>query len=227
MSLMTVSDDAWTRHRREPARAAGLVPLDARLEGAVDRRREVPVHALGRRSPRRRGRLRRAAREGSRQLSRGTSAPRARAGRACAHGPRAVGRRDEIAAACATAIAVPDGLDHQVRDHARERYGVMVSAGQGAGNIMRIGTWDRRRGRCTRSWASGRSVGPWPTSGSVGPVGAGLEAALAALSARRRPARVTLAPFELHRPPRSRRRPRCSTSTVTMPWSTPAAPSCS
>ena len=48
--------------------------------------------------------------------------------------------RDEIAAACVTSIAVPDGLtDVGVRDHIRARYGVQFSAGQGAGNIIRIG----------------------------------------------------------------------------------------
>ena len=64
---------------------------------------------------------------------------------ACRAGVRAIGlelwpRSDEIAAACVTAIAVPDGLtDVQVRAHCRERYGVMLSSGQGAGNLVRIG----------------------------------------------------------------------------------------
>lgn len=45
-----------------------------------------------------------------------------------------------IASSCITAIHVPDGLtDEQVRDHVRERYGVQISAGQGAGNLVRIG----------------------------------------------------------------------------------------
>jgi pyridoxamine--pyruvate transaminase len=66
----------------------------------------------------------------------------ARAGRA---GVRASGlelwpRSEEITAACVTAIAVPNGLtDVQVRAHCRERYGVMISGGQGAGNLVRIG----------------------------------------------------------------------------------------
>ena len=48
--------------------------------------------------------------------------------------------RQAIAAACVTAIRVPDGLtDIEVRDHARARYGVQLSAGQGAGNIIRLG----------------------------------------------------------------------------------------
>src|SRR5262249_36118497 len=47
---------------------------------------------------------------------------------------------EDIAAACVTALAVPDGLtDMQVRDHCRSRYGVMISGGQGAGNLVRIG----------------------------------------------------------------------------------------
>ena len=67
------------------------------------------------------------------------------AARACRAGVRAMGlelwpRSEEIAAACVTAIAVPEGLtDAQVRDHCRERYGVMISGGQGAGNLVRIG----------------------------------------------------------------------------------------
>lgn len=68
-----------------------------------------------------------------------------RAAAACRAGVRAMElelwpRTEEIAAACVTAIAVPDGLtDIQVRAHCRERYGVMISAGQGAGNLVRIG----------------------------------------------------------------------------------------
>jgi pyridoxamine--pyruvate transaminase len=66
----------------------------------------------------------------------------ARAGRA---GIRASGlelwpRSEEVTAACVTAIAVPKGLtDVQARAHCRERYGVMISGGQGAGNLVRIG----------------------------------------------------------------------------------------
>jgi pyridoxamine--pyruvate transaminase len=49
-------------------------------------------------------------------------------------------RSEEVTAACVTAIAVPEGLtDIQVRGHCRERYGVMISSGQGAGNLVRIG----------------------------------------------------------------------------------------
>ena len=49
---------------------------------------------------------------------------------------------------CVTAIAVPNGLtDREVRDHAVEHYGVMVSGGHGAGNLVRIG----HMGAATRS----------------------------------------------------------------------------
>lgn len=46
---------------------------------------------------------------------------------------------DEIAANCVTSIRLPDSLDHlDVRAHVRERYSVMLSSGQGAGNLMRL-----------------------------------------------------------------------------------------
>jgi pyridoxamine--pyruvate transaminase len=67
------------------------------------------------------------------------------AARACRTGVRAMGlevwpRRDEIASPTVTAIRLPDGLtDLQVRAHVREHYGVMLSSGQGAGNLLRIG----------------------------------------------------------------------------------------
>ena len=66
------------RDQGESRGAAQLVPVDARLEGAVDRRREVPVHAVGRRPVRHRGRVRHRARAGAR----GELRP-ARAGRPC------------------------------------------------------------------------------------------------------------------------------------------------
>jgi pyridoxamine---pyruvate transaminase len=67
------------------------------------------------------------------------------AARACRTGVLAMGleiwpRREEIASPTLTAIRLPEGLtDLQVRAHARERYGVMLSGAQGAGNLVRIG----------------------------------------------------------------------------------------
>jgi pyridoxamine--pyruvate transaminase len=47
---------------------------------------------------------------------------------------------DDIVSDCVTCIRVPDGVtDIAVRDHVLSRYGVALSAGQGAGNIIRIG----------------------------------------------------------------------------------------
>jgi pyridoxamine--pyruvate transaminase len=88
-----------------------------------------------------------------------------------------------FAAACVTALAVPDGLtDVQVRAHCRERYGVMISGGQGAGNLVRIG----------HMGPSARSLHPVVGLAAVGQtlldlgaqtdIGAGVEAALAELS---------------------------------------------
>jgi pyridoxamine--pyruvate transaminase len=92
--------------------------------------------------------------------------------------------RREIAAACVTAIRVPDGLtDVAVRDHARARYGVQLSAGQGAGNIVRLG----HMGATARPMlmiaglaAIGRTLADL---GAGVDIGAGLEAALASLAA--------------------------------------------
>jgi pyridoxamine--pyruvate transaminase len=112
----------------------------------------------------------------------------ARVAGACRAGVRAMGlqlwaARDEIAAACVTSIAVPDGLtDVGVRDHVRARYGVQFSAGQGAGNIIRIG----HMGDTARPMypivglaALGRGL---LDLGQQVDVGAGVEAALASLA---------------------------------------------
>lgn len=46
---------------------------------------------------------------------------------------------DSFAAPCVTAVKLPDSLnDLEVRAHIREKYGVMMSTGQGAGNLVRI-----------------------------------------------------------------------------------------
>ena len=82
-----------------------------------------------------------------------------------------------------TSIAVPDGLtDIGVRDHVRARYGVQLSAGQNAGNIIRIG----HMGNTARPmWmvaglaAVGQSL---VDMGATLDVGAGLAAAMASLS---------------------------------------------
>src|SRR5216684_6695216 len=184
MSLMTVSDAAWDRIRANPAapRASFLSMLDWKeqwidgekfpytpsvsdlhgVEAACDELLEEGLEASIERH----------------ELS----------AAACRAGVRAMGlelwpRSDAVAAACVTAIAVPDGLtDVQVRAHCRERYSVMISGGQGAGNLVRIG----HMGPTARSLypvvglaALGRTL---LDLGAEVDVGTGVEAALAELS---------------------------------------------
>jgi pyridoxamine--pyruvate transaminase len=187
MSLMSVSDTAWERIIANPAapRASFLSMLDWKekwldgdrfpftpsvsdlfgVEAACDVTLEIGLQQ--------------------------SIAQHERAAAACRAGVRAMGlepwpRRDEIIAACTTAIAVPDELnDVQVRTHCREHYGVMISGGQGAGNLVRIGHMG------PTAW----SVFPVAGLAAVGQtmadlgahvdVGAGVEAAMAELSGTR------------------------------------------
>jgi pyridoxamine--pyruvate transaminase len=189
MSLMTVSDAAWERIKANPAapRASFLSMLDWKeqwidgdrfpftpsvsdlhgVEAACDELLEEGVDA--------------------------SIARHERSAAACRAGIRALGadlwpRSEEITAACVTAIAVPDGLtDVQVRAHCRERYGVMISGGQGAGNLVRIG----------HMGPSARSLYPVVGVAAVGQtladlgaavdVGAGVEAAMQVLSGSAQP----------------------------------------
>jgi pyridoxamine--pyruvate transaminase len=193
ISLMTVSDAAWERIHANPVapRASYLSMLDWKeqwidgekfpftpsvsdingVEAAVDELLEEGLEASIERHE--------------------------RSAAACRAGVRAMGlelwpRSESIAAACVTAIAVPDGLQHeQVRAHCRERYGVMISGGQGAGNLVRIG----HMGLSARSLhpvvglaAVGRTL---LDLGAQADVGAGVEAALAALSQTGAPVATT------------------------------------
>jgi pyridoxamine---pyruvate transaminase len=181
MTLMTVSEPAWEKIRTHPspARASYLSLLDWKeqwleqgkfpftpsvsdlhgIEAAVDELLEEGLEASIERH--------------------------ARAAAACRAGVRAMElelwpRSDGITAACVTAIAVPEGLtDVEVRAHCRDRYGVMISSGQGAGNLVRIG----------HMAGSARGLHPVVGLAAVGQtmldlgaqvdLGAGLEAALA------------------------------------------------
>jgi pyridoxamine---pyruvate transaminase len=184
MSLMTVSEAAWERIRSNPAapRASFLSMLDWKeqwidgdkfpftpsvsdlhgVEAAVDELLEEGLEA--------------------------SIARHERSASACRAGIRAMGlelwpRSDEIAAACVTAVAVPEGLaDVQVRAHCRDRYGVMISGGQGAGNLVRIGhmaTSARGLYPVVGLAALGRTLADL---GVQVEIGAGVEAALAELS---------------------------------------------
>ena len=184
MSLMTVSEASWERIRANPTapRASFLSMLDWKeqwidgdkfpftpsvsdlngIEAAVDELLEEGLEA--------------------------SIARHERSAAACRAGIRAMGlelwpRSDEIAAACVTAVAVPEGLtDVQVRAHCRERYGVMISGGQGAGNLVRIGhmaTSARGLHPVVGLAALGRTLADL---GVHVEIGAGVEAALAELS---------------------------------------------
>lgn len=92
-------------------------------------------------------------------------------------------RRAAIAASCVTAVTVPAGLDHQVvRDHARAQYAVMLSGGQGAGNLVRIGHMGPTASGLNPVvglMALGRSLADL---GAKVAIGAGVDAALARLA---------------------------------------------
>ena len=184
ITLMSVSDAAWERMRANPSapRASFLSMLDWK-EQWIDGEKfpftpsVVDMHGIEACC--------------DELLDEGLDVSIARhslAAQACRAGVRAMGlelwpRSEEVTADCVTAIAVPDGLtDVQVRGHCRERYGVMISGGQGAGNLVRIG----HMGPTARSMypvaglaAAGRTFADLGVSVKVGD---GLEAALEVLS---------------------------------------------
>jgi pyridoxamine--pyruvate transaminase len=184
ISLMTVNEAAWDRIRANPTapRASFLSMLDWK-EQWLDSGKfpftpsVVDMHGIEACC--------------DELLNEGLESSIARhnlAARACRAGVTAMGlelwpRSEEVTAACVTAITVPEALtDTQVRDHCRERYGVMISAGQGAGNLVRIG----HMGPTARSLypvlglaALGRTLADL---GAPTKVGDGVEAALEVLS---------------------------------------------
>jgi pyridoxamine--pyruvate transaminase len=84
-----------------------------------------------------------------------------------------------------TAIAVPEGLtDRQVRDHCREHYGVMISGGQGAGNLVRIGHMGPTAASLYPVLGLAAVGQTLADLGVTVDIGAGAEAALEVLSAR-------------------------------------------
>lgn len=185
MSLMAVSDAAWAAIDRNPAAPRGsfLSMLDWREQWHGNGRFPFTPSVSD---------LHGVLAAADMLLEEGLDAVQARharvAGAAWA-GVEAMGLRPwpvrhEIAAACVTAIRVPEGLtDSAVRDHARARYGVQLSAGQGAGNIIRLG----HMGATARPMlmvaglaAIGRTLADL---GARVDIGAGIEAAMASLSA--------------------------------------------
>jgi pyridoxamine--pyruvate transaminase len=141
ISLMSVSDDAWRAIRDNPAapRASFLSMLDWKEQWLEDGKfpftpSVVDVHGVEAACDV----ILEEGLEASFERHEHTAA-------ACRAGARAMEidlwpASEDVAAACATALTVPEGLtDTQVRDHCRSRYGVMISGGQGAGNLVRIG----------------------------------------------------------------------------------------
>lgn len=190
MSLMAVSERAWAAIERNPAapRASFLSLLDWREQWHGQGRfpytpSVCDVHGVEVAC--------------DQVLEEGLEASIARheaAARQCRAGVRAMGLRlwpktEQIAAACVTAIAVPEGLGHEtVRDHVRDNYGVMLSGGQGAGNLVRIGHMGptaRGLNPTVGLMALGRSL---TDLGARVSVGAGVEAALAVLADASAPA---------------------------------------
>lgn len=184
ISLMSVSDAAWERMRANPSapRASFLSMLDWK-EQWIDGEKfpftpsVVDMHGIEACC--------------DELLDEGLDVSIARhslAAHACRAGVRAMGlelwpRSEEVTADCVTAIAVPEGLtDTHVRSHCRERYGVMISGGQGAGNLVRIG----HMGPTARSMypvAGLAAVGrTFADLGASVKVGDGLDAALEILS---------------------------------------------
>ena len=90
----------------------------------------------------------------------------------------------DIASACVTAVRLPDGLgDIQVRDLVRERYGVQISAGQGAGDLVRIGhLGDTARPMLAVAGLAALGQGLRDLGAAVD-VGAAVDGAMASLSA--------------------------------------------
>lgn len=90
---------------------------------------------------------------------------------------------ESIAANCVTSVRLPADVDHMaLRTHIRERYGVMMSSGQGAGNLMRIahmGPSARGMYPIVGLAALGRGLADF---GQAVDIGSGLAAALDILS---------------------------------------------
>lgn len=185
MSLMAVSEQAWAAIDRNPGAPRGsfLSMLDWREQWHGDGRFPFTPSVSD---------LHGVLAASDALLAEGLEASQARHASVAAAawtGVEAMGLRPwpvrrEIAAACVTAIRVPDGLtDSAVRDHARAHYGVQLSAGQGAGNIIRLG----HMGATARPMLMiaglatiGRTLADL---GARVDIGAGLDAALASLSA--------------------------------------------
>ena len=144
LSLMTISPAAWEAleaRKPEPLRPASSPSSTGRAPGwrasdSPTRRRSARCTAWNRCWTRH-----------WRSAWSGSSTCQQTIARACREGVKALGlelwpAREEIAAACVTAVRVPDGIDDaKLRGTMRHRYGVMISPGYGEllGQLFRLG----------------------------------------------------------------------------------------
>lgn len=93
----------------------------------------------------------------------------------------------EISADCLTSIRMPESVDDvELRSHIREKYGVMLSSGQGAGNLMRIAHMGpSAQGMYPIIGLSALGQGLTDMGVTVD-TGAGVDAAMAVLSSQRK-----------------------------------------
>jgi pyridoxamine--pyruvate transaminase len=189
MSLIAVSERAWTAIERNPVAPRGsfLSLLDWREKWHAKGRFPYTPSVCD---------LHGVAAACDQALAEGLPngiARHAAAARACRAGVAATGLRpwpksEDITADCVTAIAMPAGLDHEaVRAHVRERYGVMLSSGQGAGNLIRIGHMGPAASGLypvVGLTALARSLADLGADVAIGP---GVEAALAVISQTAQP----------------------------------------
>jgi len=143
LSLISVSPGAWTamESRSEPLRGSFLSLLDWKATWLEQRRfpytpSVTDIYALD-------AVLDQALGEGMAALV-GRHQASARAARSAlqALGLTLWAEREEIAASCCTAFAVPSGVtDRQVIETLRSRYGIMIAGGYGdlAGKVIRLG----------------------------------------------------------------------------------------
>jgi pyridoxamine--pyruvate transaminase len=143
LSLLAVSPDAWQamENRQQPVRDTFLSILDWKRAWLENRRFPYTpsiTDMYGLESV-----LAQALEEGLENYT----ARHAAIARACRAGVRALGldlwaAREEVAGTAVTAVKIPAGLsDGQLRNHMRDRYGVMISGGYGdlLGQLFRLG----------------------------------------------------------------------------------------
>ena len=230
-----MSDAGLGPHPREPRRAARLVPLAARLEGHVDRRRAhvLPVHAVGlATSTASNAACDEALEVGHRRPSSRCTRRAARAppGRACAAmglGPVGAQRGDLHELRHGRAHARGDRHARAARARARAlRRDALARVRRDQGEARAARPHGARgAARSIRSSRSRPSAEGSPIWARAVDIGAGVDAALEVLS-QREGRRVTLPAFELHRASTVEEATTCSAASATTRCRSRGAPSC-